>query len=201
MCIRDSTSIFADTNRLFQYASRWLNAKMRIHASDMQLQTHSDASYLSETKARSRAGGFFFLGDCEPGTTSNAPVAYLSTIITTVVDSAAAAEYAALFIFVQFVTSLRLTLAELGYPQLATPITCDNECAVGIANKSLTQKRSKTIDMRYHWVQDQVGLGNFSVNWAPGKWNLADFFTKAHPVHHHVSMMKIYLLPEEGVLM
>jgi len=195
------TSIFQDTNRLFQYASRWLNAKMRVHASDMKLKTHSDASYLSETKARSRAGGFFFLGDCEPGATPNAPVAYLSTIITTVVDSAAAAEYAALFICAQFATSLRLTLAELGYPQTATPITCDNECAVGIANKSLTQKRSKTIDMRYHWVQDQVSLGNFTVNWAPGKWNLADFFTKAHPVHHHVSMMKIYLLPEEGVLM
>ena len=77
------TSIFADTNRLFQYASRWLNAKMRIRASDMQLQTHSDASYLSETKARSRAGGFFFLGHCEPGATPNAPVAYLSTILTT----------------------------------------------------------------------------------------------------------------------
>ena len=30
---------------------------------------------------------------------------------------------------------------------------------------------------------------------------LADFFTKAHPVHHHVAMMKLYLLPEEGVLM
>ena len=55
--------------------------------------------------------------------------------------------------------------------------------------------------MRYHWVQDQVELGNFSVSWAPGKLNLADFFTKAHPVHHHVTMMKLYLLPEEGVLM
>ena len=111
------TSIFQDTNRLFQYASRWLNAKMRVHASDMKLKTHSDASYLSETKTRSRAGGFFFLGDCEPGATPNALVAYLSTIITTVVDSAAAAEYATLFICAQFAMSLRLTLAELGYPQ------------------------------------------------------------------------------------
>ena len=71
------TSIFQDTNRSFQYAARWLNAKMRVHASNMKLQTYSDASYLSETKARSRAGGFFFLGKCEPGATPNAPVAYL----------------------------------------------------------------------------------------------------------------------------
>ena len=105
------------------------------------------------------------------------------------VDSAAAAEYAALFICAQFATSLRLSLAELGYPQSATPITCDNECAVGIANKSLTHKRSKTIDMRYHWVQDHVKLGNFTASWAPGKLNLAEFITKAHPVHHPVAMM------------
>ena len=42
-------SIFKDTDRLFQYASRWRNATMRIRASDMQLQIYSDASYLSES--------------------------------------------------------------------------------------------------------------------------------------------------------
>ena len=31
------------------------------HSSDMFLATHSDASYLSEPKARSRAGSHFFL--------------------------------------------------------------------------------------------------------------------------------------------
>ena len=80
-----------------------------------------------------------------------------------------------------------MTLAELGYPQLPTPIICDNLCAVGIANNSFTQKRSKTIDMRYHWIRDQVTLGNFTVTWEPGATNLADFFTKAHPVEHHVA--------------
>ena len=116
------------------------------------------------------------------------------------VDSAAAAEYAALFICAQFATSLRLTLAELGYPQSATPITCDNECAVGIANKALTQKRSKTIDMRYHWLRDQVSLGNFTVIWQPGSTNLADFFTKTHPVSHHLKMITTYSVDKEGVL-
>ena len=38
------------------------DAKIRYRASDMILNIHSDASYLSATKARSRAGGYFFLG-------------------------------------------------------------------------------------------------------------------------------------------
>ena len=54
--------------------------------------------------------------------------------------------------------------------------------------------------MRYHWIQDQVDLGNFTVTWQPGADNLADFFTKAHPVQHHIEMMRIYLAPAEGVL-
>ena len=71
----------------------------------------------------------------------------------------------ALFINGQAATSIRQSLKELGYQQLATPMFCDNSCAVGIANKSFTQKRSKTIDMRYHWIQDQVVLDNFTVTW------------------------------------
>ena len=82
------------------------------------------------------------------GARPNAPVLYLSVFISTIVDSATAAEYAAAFIAAQAATSLRLTLNELGYNQLATRISCDNACAVGIANDSFNQKRSKTIDMR-----------------------------------------------------
>jgi hypothetical protein len=36
--------------------------KIRYHASDMILHIHSDASYLSENEAKSRSGGFFYMG-------------------------------------------------------------------------------------------------------------------------------------------
>ena len=66
-------------------------------------------------------------------------------------------------------------------------------CAIGIVHNTLNLKRAKTIDMRYHWIRDQVKQQKFKVTWKPGKLNLADFFTKAHPVHHHIAMRKIYL--------
>ena len=59
------------------------------------------------------------------GTRPNTPVLYLSVIISTIVDSATAAEYAAVFIAVQTASSLRLILGELGYPQPVSQI-CDN---------------------------------------------------------------------------
>ena len=39
----------------------------------------------------------------------------------------------------------------------------------------------------------RVAQGNFNVIWQPGKSNLADFFTKAHPVHHHLAMRRFFV--------
>ena len=205
---KPTSLIKQEVERFLQYANKWPNATMRIRASDMKLVCHSDGSYLSESEARSRAGGILFLGDCGDNDAPNAPVCFLSVIIKTVVTSATATEYAAAFIVGQAAISIINTLADLGYPQSQTEIFCDNLCAVGIANNSFNLKRSKTIDMRYHWIRDQVKLLVFKVIWKPGKLNLADFFTKAHPVKHHLEIRWKYVLmskpnipSSEGVLL
>jgi hypothetical protein len=58
----------AATNQLLGYLATHPDAAIRYHASDMILQIHSDASYLSVSNARSRLGGLFFLGQQIPGT-------------------------------------------------------------------------------------------------------------------------------------
>ncbi len=49
-------------NHFLDYMWTHPDAVIRYHASDMILNVHSDASYLSAPKARSRVGGYFFLG-------------------------------------------------------------------------------------------------------------------------------------------
>ena len=72
----------------------------------------------------------------------------------------------------------------MGHPQAKpTRIRCDNQCAVGLANLTVKPKRSKAIDMRYHWTRDKIKNSLIDVYWWPGAENLADFFTKALPVH------------------
>ena len=44
-------------NAILDYVATQEEAVLTYHASDMKLAAHSDASYLSEPKARSRAGG------------------------------------------------------------------------------------------------------------------------------------------------
>ena len=48
--------------QLLDYLTANSDAKVRYHASDMVLNIHSDASYFTEAKARSRLCGHFFMG-------------------------------------------------------------------------------------------------------------------------------------------
>jgi hypothetical protein len=183
--------------RLLQYAKKYPNASIQYKASEMVLYGHSDASYLSESQARSRAGGILFLGnnrdDGQKGCATNGAIECSSSIISSVVASAAEAEYGALFLLGQTAEGIRSTLEDLGYPQPPTQIFSDNKCAVGIANGKMKQKRSKAFDMRFHWIGDRVKQHHFVITWAPGKTNLADILTKALSVKQHSEIRKLYV--------
>jgi hypothetical protein len=116
---------------------------------------------------------------------NNGAVLTISGILKHVMSSAAEAEVAGLFVNAKEGESLRTTLDEMGYPQEPTPIQMDNSTASGIANNTINQQRSRSIDMRFYWICDRVKQGHFIVFWAPGKTNLADYFTKHHPPKHH----------------
>jgi len=49
-------------SQFLDYMLKHPDAIIRYRASDMILNVHSDASYLSAPKVCSRAGGYFFLG-------------------------------------------------------------------------------------------------------------------------------------------
>ena len=62
----------------------------------------------------------------------------------------------------------------MNHPQPATPIQVDNSTAVGIANKTIRQRQSKAMDMRFYWTTDRINQGQFVVYWKPGPTNLGD---------------------------
>eukprot|EP00957_Ditylum_brightwellii_P189085 14393451-Ditylum_brightwellii.AAC.1 len=51
---------------LLDYTATNPNTKIRLRRSDMNLCIHSNASYLSKKKDRSRAPGYFYLGKEKP---------------------------------------------------------------------------------------------------------------------------------------
>ena len=179
-------------NKLLNYCATHPNAAIRYKASDMILRIHSDTSYLTEPKARSRTGGYFYMGK-QDDNFINGPILTPTGVIKVVVSSAAKAETAGLFTNMKEAVALRTALEEMGHPQNTTPIQVDNSTACGIANDTIKQRRSKAIDMQFYWVQDRVNRKQFHVYWRPGKLNLADYVTKHHTGKHHQEMWPIYL--------
>ena len=105
--------------QMLDYLATNPEAKICVYASDMILNVHSDASYMSEPGARSRAAGYFFLG-WMPRTVKpirlNGAFFCLCTILKFVAASAAEAELGALFLNIREARVFRLTLEELGHP-------------------------------------------------------------------------------------
>ena len=180
----------AATHMLLRYAVSHPNHKVKFTGCDMELKVISDGSHLSQPKAQSIAGGFHYLGNKgDPPNVLNGAILPVCCSIPTVCGAASETEYAALYINAQHAYFERIVLASLGYPQQPTNIFVDNMAAVGIANDTVKLRRSKAIDMRYHWIRDRARQGVFTVTWSKGADNDADFFTKLQPSHRHQSFI------------
>ena len=70
----------------------------------------------------------------------------------------------------------------------------DNAVTNGFIHKNIKQKRSKSWDMRYHWLRDKNLHKQFRYYWAKGEENEGDYFTKHHPPKHHIKMRSKYIL-------
>jgi hypothetical protein len=110
--------------KLLNYCNTHPETKIRYHASDMILNIHSDASYLSENESKSRAGAFFYRGsDTKTNKElTNGAILIISKALKHVMSSAAEAEIGAVFINAKELVVLRIALEELGHPQPPTPI-------------------------------------------------------------------------------
>ena len=168
-------------------------AVLTYKASNMVLAIHSDASYLSESKARSRAGGHMFTSANDKIPTNNGAVLNISQIIRAVMSSTAEAELGALFINAKTAVSMHHTLEELGHPQPRTPIQTDNKTANDLLTNKIMPKALKAMDMRFHWLRCRNAQEQFRYYWRPSTQNLADYFTKHHPASHHKASRPTYL--------
>ena len=84
--------------QLLDYAATHPGAAVTYWSSSMVLDAHSDASYRSETKSRSRTGGHFFMASNIAVPENNGDVHTIAQIIKTVMSYVAEAELGALYV-------------------------------------------------------------------------------------------------------
>ena len=73
---------------------------------------------------------------------------------------------------------IKTLFSELGIDLTAVPICGDNQGSIFIASNPVQERRSKHIDIRYHYIREVVAQGKVELFFIDGNDNPADMFTK-----------------------
>ena len=120
------------------YCATHPDAMIRYHASDMVLRIHSDATYISEPKVKSRVGGHHFLSNNSMyETPNNGAILTIAKLLKNFMASATESEIAGIFHNAKEASVERITLEEMRHKQPPTPIQTDSKTADGILNETV----------------------------------------------------------------
>ena len=134
------------------------------------LTGYSDASYASSPDDhKSFTGNIFQLNGCI--------ITWTFQKQKSIAVSTTEAEYIALSVSTCQAIWLSNGLAELGFP-LVPHIYCDNQGSICLSKDPQMHKRSKHIDVHYHFVREKVDEDKVTISYIPSEENIADIFIK-----------------------
>ncbi|GJV88598.1 putative reverse transcriptase domain-containing protein [Tanacetum coccineum] len=122
---------------------------------------------------RSTSGGAQFLGD--------KLVSWSSKKQTSTSISSTEAEYIAMSGCCAQILWMRSQLSDYGFAYNHIPLYCDNKSVIALCCNNVQHSRSKHIDIRHHFIREQVEKGVVELYFVRTEYQLADIFTKALP--------------------
>ncbi|KAE9212782.1 hypothetical protein PF004_g15533 [Phytophthora fragariae] len=137
------------------------------------LEVYTDADWGSNLDGRRSVSGIMMM-------IGGAPGVFKSKYQRTVGLSSAEAEYMALSLCTQEVLWTRATLKDLGHEQVgATQVWEDNQGAIALASNAGYNARTKHVDIRHHYIRENVARDIITVDYVGTEDQLADLLTKA----------------------
>jgi hypothetical protein len=143
---------------------------------DLQIKAFADANWASDLDTRKSTTGYVF-------TMCGAAISWRSRRQPTVAASTTEAEYMALFDSVQEAMWLKKMLCETRVMKINEKIKVyqDNQGCILLAKNPVNQQRTKHIDIKYHFVREQLILGTLELEYLSTDCMTADIFTKNLP--------------------
>nr|GEY40728.1 retrovirus-related Pol polyprotein from transposon TNT 1-94 [Tanacetum cinerariifolium] len=104
------------------------------------------------------------------------------------------AEYIAMSRCCAQILWMRSQLIDYGFAFNKIPLSCDNRNAIALCCNNVQHSRFKHIDIRHHFIREQVEKGVVELYFVTTDYQLADIFTKALPRERFE-----FLLPRLGM--
>ncbi|GJY92015.1 retrovirus-related pol polyprotein from transposon TNT 1-94 [Tanacetum coccineum] len=161
--------------RVFRYLQGSINMGLWYPKDTaMALTAYADADHAGcQDTRRSTSGSAQFLGD--------KLVSWSSKKQTSMSISSTEAEYIAMSGCCAQILWMRSQLSDYGFAYNHIPLYCDNKSAIALCCNNVQHSRSKHIDIRHHFIREQVEKGVVELYFVRTEYQLADIFTKALP--------------------
>ncbi|GJS51344.1 retrovirus-related pol polyprotein from transposon TNT 1-94 [Tanacetum coccineum] len=161
--------------RVFRYLQGTINMGLWYPKDTaMALTAYADADHAGcQDTRRSTSGSAQFLGD--------KLVSWSSKKQTSTSISSTEAEYIAMSGCCAQILWMRSQLSDYGFAYNHIPLYCDNKSAIALCCNNVQHSRSKHIDIRHHFIREQVEKGVVELYFVRTEYQLADIFTKALP--------------------
>lgn len=160
---------------ILRYLKGTLKLGIRYSGNNTELTVYSDADYAGDIETRHSTTGYVSVL-CE------GPITWSSQRQRCVSRSTTESEYIAASDAARETVWLRGLLAELKVPCIKpTILYVDNQSAIKLVQRKDSHKRTKHIDVRYHYIRELVESNQLMVEYIPSDKQLADIFTKLLP--------------------
>ncbi|GJR88580.1 retrovirus-related pol polyprotein from transposon TNT 1-94 [Tanacetum coccineum] len=179
---------FEAIKRVFRYLKGTINMGLWYPKDNaMSLTAYADADHAGcQDSRRSTSGSAQFLGDRLVSWSSKKQ---RSTTISTT-----EAEYIAMSGCCAQILWMRSQLKDYGFDFNKIPLYCDNKSAIALCCNNVQHSRSKHIDIRHHFIREQVENRVVELYFVETNYQLADILTKALPRERFE-----FLLPRLGM--
>ncbi|GJX58529.1 hypothetical protein Tco_0289919 [Tanacetum coccineum] len=152
--------------------------------SGFELKAFADADYAGcHDTRRSTSGSAQFL--------RHRLVSWSSKKQKSTAISTTEAEYIALSGCCAQILWMRSQLRDYGFAFNKIPMYCDNQSAIALCCNSVQHSRSKHIDIRHHFIKEQVERKVVELYFVETKYQLADIFTKALPRERFATLLPL----------
>lgn len=174
---------------LLRYLKGTQNLGIQFRRSpELNLECYADASFGSDSVDRKSTSGFLIL-------LNGSPVSWASKKQQTVSLSTMEAEYIAMSLAIQEVIWIKGLFSELQIP-FTSPVTLheDNQGAIALSKDPKYHARSKHIDIKHHFIREQIQNNIVNVIHCESSKMLADIMTKPLPKDkftHFVNQMHL----------
>lgn len=158
--------------RILRYLQGSRDVGIMYSGSSEELKVYSDADFAGDPDTRKSTSGYVSVF-------ANGPVTWCSQRQKCVARSTTEAEYVAASNAAQETMWLRAFLNETeGGATLPTKLLIDNQSALNLVKNSDHHKLTKHIDVKYHYIRQQVQNEEIETVYVPSNEQLADFLTK-----------------------